>query len=148
MTIVVAQYFVGRRTANSFASECSSYFSMQTWRSSPFLQSAISTAGLVVLSFQQVQAHSSPPGARMQAIFLPTVCSTLRRNRSLSLFNFILFSVFNCLDSCLFGFHAAELLQTGLTGLRDSILGLAVDRLDLVRGAQRLPGGVEGAFAA
>ena len=57
-------------------------------------------------------------------------------------------SILLCLDSCLFGFHAAELLQTGLTGMRDSILSLAVDRLDLVRGAQRLLGGVEGAFAA
>ena len=56
--------------------------------------------------------------------------------------------IFLCLDASLFGFHAAELLQTGLTGMRDSILGLAVDRLDLVRGAQRLLGGVEGAFAA
>ena len=52
------------------------------------------------------------------------------------------------LDSCLFGFHATELLQTGLTGMRDPILGLAVDLLDLVCGAQRLLGGVEGAFAA
>ena len=86
MTIVVAQYSVGRRTANSFASECSSYFSMQAWRSSPFLQSAISTAGLVVFSFQPVQAHSSLPGALVNAILLPTVCSTLRGNRSLSLF--------------------------------------------------------------
>ena len=52
------------------------------------------------------------------------------------------------LDSALFGFYAAELLQTGLTGVRDSILGLTVDLLDLVRGAQCLLGGVEGAFAA
>ena len=52
------------------------------------------------------------------------------------------------LDARLFGLHAAELLQAGLTGMRDSILGLAVDLLDLVRGAQRLLGGVEGAFAA
>ena len=46
---------------------------------SPFLlQSAISTAGLVAFSFQQVQAHSSLPGARMQAVLLPAVRFTLR----------------------------------------------------------------------
>ena len=56
--------------------------------------------------------------------------------------------IFLCLDASLFGFHAAELLQTGLTGMSDSILGLSVDLLDLVRGAHCLLGGVYGAFAA
>ena len=64
----------------------SSYFSMQARHLSPFPQSAISTAGLVVFSFQQVQAHSSLPGARMHAILLPTTLFTLRGYRSLSLF--------------------------------------------------------------
>ena len=51
-------------------------------------------------------------------------------------------------DSSLFGLYAAELLQTGLTSMGDSILSLSVDLLDLVRGAHCLLGGVYGAFAA
>ena len=145
--LYVGQIFI-LGTADSFASECSSYFSRHAWHLYPCLQSAISTAGLVVFSFQKVKAHSSLPGACMQAIVLPALGSTLRGNGTLTFFYFGYGRVLLSLDSTLFGFYAAELLQAGLAGMRDSILGLTIDLLDLIGWAERLIGRIYRAFAA
>ena len=68
----------------------------------------------------------------MQAIVLPALGSTLRGNGTLTFFYFGCGRVLLSLDSTLFGFNAAELLQAGLAGMRDSILGLTIDLLDLI----------------
>ena len=84
----------------------------------------------------------------MHSIVLPTMGSTLGRNRPFPFLNGLCSRVLFCLDSGFFGLYASELLKTSLAGVCDAVLGLAILSLDLIGGSDGLPGGLEGALAS
>ena len=83
----------------------------------------------------------------MHSIVLPSMGSPFGGNGPFALLDGLLGGVLFGLDAGLFGLDAAELLESGLAGVGDAVLRLAVHLLHLVGGAEGLRGRIEGALA-
>ena len=88
------------------------------------------------------------PRARVQAIFLPPMLSTLRRNWSLPLFQFLDYSICCGLFSLFLRHDAAMLLKPMVRSARDGIVSIAELLLNCGWRSKRLWGGLYRAFAA